>query len=219
MPRKHLYPIVSADVALFTLIERELRVLLIKRANAPTPGGWALPGAILDPETDGSVDGTAVRALASKTRVRVPHLEQVMTASGPDRDPRSWSVSVVYYALLPADKVPAVAGDKTEAIEWANPERPGHRLAFDHGMALQQALGKLRGKVDRGALPLHVLPAKFTLTDLQRACEAILGRDLDKGAFRRKLGGVRHLVELPGEFLRGPQRPAQLYRMGKEFEF
>ena len=139
--RRLLYPIVSADVALFTLIEHELRVLLIKRANEPTPGGWALPGAVLKPDIDRSVDGTALRALASKTRVVLPHLEQVVTASGPDRDPRDWSVSVLYYALLPSDKVPAVAGDKTEAIEWADPERPGHRLAVDHTRLLAAALG------------------------------------------------------------------------------
>lgn len=218
-PKKRLFPIVSADVALFTLIDHELRVLLIKRANEPTPGGWALPGAVLKPDIDRTVDDTALRALASKTRVVLPHLEQVRTSSGPDRDPRGWSVSVLYYGLLPADKVPAVAGDKTEGIEWADPERPGHRLAFDHAIGLNAALSKLRDKVEQGALPLHLLPAKFTLTDLQRACEAILGRDLDKGAFRRKLQGESTLVAVPGEFLRGPQRPAQIFRAVAGFEF
>ncbi len=217
--KKRLYPIVSADVALFTLIEHELRVLLIKRANAPTPGGWALPGAILNPDADASLDDTALRALASKTRVKVPHLEQVTSNSGLDRDPRGWSVSVVYYGLLPADKVPAVVGDKIEATEWANPERPGHRLAFDHGLALQQALVALRTKVERGALPLHVLPGRFTLTDVQRACEAILGEALDKGAFRRKIAGEPSLLAVPGEFVRGPQRPAQVYRATAGFAF
>ena len=218
-PKRRLFPIVSADVALFTLIEHELRVLLIKRANEPTPGGWALPGAVLKPDIDHSIDDTAVRALASKTRVRLPPLEQVVTASGPDRDPRDWSVSVLYYALLPSDKVPAVAGDKTEAIEWVDPERPGHRLAFDHARLLAAALAKLRDKVKRGALPLHLLPAKFTLTDLQRACEAILGNELDKGAFRRKIADEPTLIAVTGEFQRGPQRPAQLYRASADFEF
>lgn len=218
-PKKRLFPIVSADVALFTLIDHQLRVLLIKRANEPTPGGWALPGAVLKPDLDESVDDTALRALASKTRVVLPHLEQVKTSSGPLRDPRGWSVSVLYYALLPSDKVPAVAGDKTEGIEWADPERPGHRLAFDHALGLNAALSKLRDKVERGALPLHLLPVKFTLTDLQRACEAILGHDLDKGAFRRKLADQPALRAVPGEFLRGPQRPAQLYRSAPDFAF
>ena len=218
-PRKRLFPIVTADVALFTLADYRLRVLLIRRANNPTPGGWALPGTVLKPDLDRNVDDAALRALASKTRVVLPHLEQVTTSSGPDRDPRGWSVSVLYYALLPSDQVQAVAGDKTEAIEWCDPERPGHRLTFDHSQLLARALATLQDKVERGALPLHLLPAKFTLTDLQRACEAILGRELDKGAFRRKIADEPTLVLVPGEYVRGPQRPAQLYRAAADFSF
>lgn len=218
-PRKRLFPIVTADVALFTLADYRLRVLLIRRANNPAPGGWALPGTVLKPDVDRNVDAAALRALASKTRVVLPHLEQVTTSSGPDRDPRGWSVSVLYYALLPSDQVQAVAGDKTEAIEWCDPGRPGHRLTFDHAQLLARALATLQDKVERGALPLHLLPAKFTLTDLQRACEAILGRELDKGAFRRKIADQPTLVLVPGEYLRGPQRPAQLYRAAADFSF
>jgi 8-oxo-dGTP diphosphatase len=218
-PKKRLFPIVTADVALFTLADYRLRVLLIRRANDPTPGGWALPGTVLKPDVDRNVDDAALRALASKTRVVLPHLEQVTTSSGQDRDPRGWSVSVLYYALLPSDQVQAVAGDKTEAIEWCDPERPGHRLTFDHSQLLARALATLQDKVERGALPLHLLPAKFTLTDLQRACEAILGRELDKGAFRRKIADEPTLVLVPGEYVRGPQRPAQLYRAAADFSF
>ena len=218
-PKKRLFPIVTADVALFTLTDYRLRVLLIRRANDPTPGGWALPGTVLKPDVDRNVDDAALRALASKTRVVLPHLEQVTTSSGQDRDPRGWSVSVLYYALLPSDQVQAVAGDKTEAIEWCDPERPGHRLTFDHSQLLARALATLQDKVERGALPLHLLPAKFTLTDLQRACEAILGRELDKGAFRRKIADEPTLVLVPGEYVRGPQRPAQLYRAAADFSF
>ena len=217
--KRRLYPIVTADVALFTLQEQRLRVLLIQRANNPTPGGWALPGGVLNPEIDASLDHTALRILAAKTRVALPHLEQVATHSGPDRDPRGWSVSTLYYALLPSDQVPAVAGDKTESIEWCDPERPGHRLAFDHRVLLGEALATLRGKVARGALPLHLLPGKFTLTELQRACEAILGETLDKAAFRRQIKDAPQLVAAKGEFLRGAQRPAQLYRAAPGFLF
>lgn len=218
--RKRLYPIVNADVALFTLdAESRLRVLLIQRANNPAPKGWALPGGLLNPEVDQSLDDTALRVLANKTQIALPHLEQVVTHSGPDRDPRGWSVSTLYYALLPSDQVPAVAGNKTEAIEWADPENPGHRLGFDHALMLTKALTTLRNKVARGALPLHLLPPQFTITELQHACEAILGRDLDKGAFRRQLKNSDALVEVPGEFVRGPQRPAQLFRAAPNLQF
>jgi 8-oxo-dGTP diphosphatase len=216
---KLLFPLVTADVALFTLIESGLRVLLVRRAEAPSLGYWALPGAILKPDDDRSLDDTAKRALATKACVNVRHLEQVATFSGSKRDPRGWSVSSLYYALLPSDEVPAVAGDRTEAIDWCNPESPEHRLAFDHAQLLKRALNQLREKIERGALPLHLLAEKFTLTDLQRACEAIAGRPYDKGAFRRLIKDEPSLIAVPGEFQRGPQRPAQIYRAAEDFLF
>lgn len=210
--KKLLYPIVNTDVALFTLIDLQLRVLLIRRANRPDPGGWALPGGMIKPEIDRSLEDAALRMLEAKIKVRVPHLEQVSTHSGPDRDPRGWSVSTLFFALLPSDQVPAIAGRKTEAIDWVDPEKPHRHLSFDHEDMLAEALGVLRDRVLRGALPLHLLPPRFTLTDLQRACEAILGRALDKSSFRRQLKDARDLVKVPGSFVRGPQRPAQVYR-------
>ena len=215
--KKLLYPIVGASVALFTLADMQLKVLLVRREREPR--GWALPGGVLNPASDPSLDHTALRELAKKTEVKLPHLEQVHTFSGAQRDPRGWSLSTLYYALLPSDKVPAVAGSRTEAIEWANPEKPGHRLVFDHARMLPTALSALRDKVDRGALPLHLLPDRFTLTELQHACQAILGRELDKGAFRRALKGSPDLARIEGQFQRGPQRPAQMYRATASFKF
>ena len=218
-PSPRLFPIVNTDVALFTLVDAQLRVLLIQRANNPEPGGWALPGGLIKPEIDRSLEDAALRTLAIKTQVKLPHLEQVATYSGAHRDPRGWSVSTLFFALLPSDQVPAVAGSKTESIMWADPEKPGRRLGFDHAEMLAKALGVLRDKVLRGALPLHLLPARFTLTDLQRACEAIIGRPLDKGAFRRQIKDARDLVKVSGAFVRGAQRPAQLYRAAAGFAF
>ncbi len=216
---KKLFPLVTADIALFTLVDWELRVLLVKRENDPAPDKWALPGGILRPDLDSSLDETAMRVLISKVGVEVRYLEQVTTVSGPERDPRGWSISTAYYALLPGELVPAVAGTAVKEIEWRSPLLRRDRLAFDHGFLLQQALAQLRMKVRHGALPLHLLPEKFTLTDVQHACEAVLGRTLDKGAFRRLIKDEPSLVILPGEFLRGPQRPAQLYQASADFRF
>lgn len=214
-----LFPLVAADVALFCVDDERLRVLLVRRANAPEAGRWALPGGVLEPDRDRSLEDTARRVLRDKVRVDVPYLEQVATFSGPDRDPRGWSVDVLFYALLPRDRVPAVAGSKTEAIEWCNAGQPGHRLAFDHAAHLARALRTLRARVRAQSLPLHLLPGKFTLTQLQRTCEAIVGEALDKSAFRRRLRDCPDLAEIPGEFQRGIQRPAQLYRAAPGFAF
>lgn len=216
---KKLFPLVTADIALFTIHEGGLRVLLVKRANAPELGKWALPGGVLDPASDADLGDTAQRVLSGKTGVDVAFLEQVATFSGATRDPRGWSLSVLYYALLPRDQVPAVAGRKTEAIDWRDAFVPGPRLAFDHAELVAAALATLRDKVERAALPLHLLPERFTLTELQQTCELILGRSLDKSVFRRRLKDEPRIVRREGEFLYGAQRPAQLYCAAEGFRF
>ncbi len=216
---KTLFPLVTTDIALFTVKDLRLRVLLVKRRNDPSHGFWALPGGILRPDQDYSLEDSAQRVLTRKTKVNIPYLAQVATVSGPNRDPRGWSISTLYYALLPCNQAAAVAGDTIEAIQWCDPEIPQHQLAFDHPRLLEMALSALRQKVERGALPLHLLPAKFTLTDVQHACEAIMGRRLDKAAFRRQIKDEPALQLVPGEFLRGPQRPAQFYQAAPAFQF
>jgi 8-oxo-dGTP diphosphatase len=212
-------PLVSADVALFCVDKGALKVLLVQRARAPAKGEWALPGAVLKPELDLDLAATALRALRDKVSVQVRHLDQVTTVSGLARDPRGYSVAVLFYALLPHDQVSAVITSRVEAVEWSPAGQPTRPLAFDHDELLAGAAALLREKVERHALPLHLLSEKFTLTELQRICEAVLGRPLDKSVFRRRLRDSPDLQELPGELVRGSQRPAQLYRAAEGFRF
>ncbi len=214
-----LFPLISADVALFSVEQDSLQVLLVRRAQEPEAQRWALPGAVLKPDRDTDLEATVRRALRDKVSVEIPHLEQVRTYGGQDRDPRGWSIAVLFYALLPRDQVQAVVRSKVEAVKWADASKPGARLAFDHGVQLADALGVLQAKVERYALPLHLLPERFTLTELQRTCEAVLGRPLDKSAFRRRLKVSEDLEVIPDEFVVGPQRPAQLYRARVGFQF
>ncbi|WP_342131976.1 NUDIX hydrolase [Hydrogenophaga sp. OTU3427] len=215
---RELFPLVGVDIALFSVDQGRLQVLLVKRAEEPAAKQWALPGGILKPHLDRSLESAARRVLAHKVSVELPLVEEVCTFSGPDRDPRGWSISVLFYALLPRDKVNALVRNKVEALEWVDASAPGHRLAFDHAEHLTAAVAKLRAKVGAGKLPLHLLPEKFTLTQLQRTIETILGRELDKSSFRRQLKGSSELVELD-EYERGAQRPAQLYCAGDGFSF
>ncbi len=219
MASMNLIPLVSADVALFCVERGALKVLLVQRARAPEQGEWALPGAVLKPELDQNLEATALRALRDKVSVEVGHLEQVATVSGPARDPRGYSVAVLFYALLPRDQVTAIVKSRIEAVEWGLASQPARALAFDHDELLSKAVALLRDKVERHALPLHLLPERFTLTELQRICEAVLGRSLDKGVFRRRLRDSPDLQEVPGELVRGSQRPAQVYRAAEGFRF
>ena len=216
---KKLFPIGAADVALFTVIDEALRVLLLQRDNEPQAGAWALPGALLKPEKDLTLEHTARRALAAKTRVEIRHLEQVSVFSGPNRDPRGYSVGLLFYALLPADQAPAVAGVKAAHVAWSDVARLKRPIAFDHREMISLATTRLRQKVERLILPLHLLSEKFTLTQLQRVCETVMGKQLDKSSFRRRLKSEKALVEVPGELEVGAYRPAQLYRAMRGFQF
>ncbi len=215
---QQLYPLVMVDVALFSIDERGLQVLLVQRAREPQARCWALPGGILRPDVDSHLEAAARRVLRDKINVDIAHLEEVGSFSGPTRDPRGWSISLLFYALLPRDQLHALVNNRIEALEWADAANPAHPMAFDHALQLATALKVLRDKVERHALPLHLMPARFTLSELQRTCEAILGRTLDKSVFRRRLKGSTDLIELD-EFIRGAQRPAQLYRAREGFSF
>jgi 8-oxo-dGTP diphosphatase len=121
--------------------------------------------------------------------------------------------------LLPGELVPATAGTSVKEVEWRCSTELLDQLAFDRGILLSEALTRLRQKVRQGALPLHLLSEEFTLTDLQRACKAVSETRLDKGAFRRFIKNEPALRPLPGEFLRWPQRPAQLFEAAPDFRF
>lgn len=215
---RELYPLIVVDVAIFSVEEGALKVLLVQRAQDPEVRRWALTGGILKPNVDNSLEAAARRILIDKIGVDVSHVEEVRTFSGPNRDARGWSVSILFYALLPQDQLNVIVRSKVEALEWAVASKPGDRMAFDHATQLAVAVQVLKHKVEQNALPLHLMPSRFTLTELQRTCEAILGHSLDKGVFRRRLRGSRDLVEL-GEFVGGAQRPAQLYQAREGFRF
>src|SRR5205085_3519668 len=142
----------------------------------PFRNHWALPGALVKPDADQSIDATARRALEVKTGVSTRYLEQVAVFSGATRDPRGFSISVLYFAILPLDQAPAIAGLKAHDVVWANIKHLRRPLGFDHGVMIETAANRLRQRVERATLPLHLLPAHFTLTELQRVCEAIVGR-------------------------------------------
>ena len=114
---------------------------------------------------------------------------------------------------------------KVEVMRWVNADTEGKSLAFDHAEQLRAARSALRQRVREHALPLHLMPERFTLTQLQRVCEVILAPGegesvaLDKGAFRRRFAGSPDIVEVPGQFEGGAQRPAQLFRVAPGFRF
>ena len=204
------HPAVTTDVAVFTILAGRLAVVLIRRAGWPHAGKWALPGGFVG--MDESLKRAAWRELREETGVTAGHLEQLGAFGRPDRDPRERVITVVYIALAPADRLDLRPGSDASATRlFCLDELP--ELAFDHARILELARERLRERLDAEAVAHRLMPERFTLTELQRACEAVAGTRIDKRNFRKKLKGLQ-LVEPTGEVRRdGPQRPARLYRV------
>lgn len=207
---------VTVDIVIFTLREWELHVLLIQRGLPPFEGRWALPGGFV--REGESLEAAARRELEEETGMRDVYLEQLYTFGEPRRDPRGRVVTVAYYALLTTEAAPLVAGTDAGAARWM-PARKHPPLAFDHEQILGYALERLSNKLEYTTAGFQLLPKKFTLSQLQRVYEAVLGRTLDKRNFRRKIALLGILKPLQEWVHDGPSRPAQLYRFsGKHFE-
>lgn len=210
---------VAVDVVIFTInaespVSAALEVLLVKRGIPPFRGSWAIPGGFVLP--DESLEDAALRELTEETGLRNVYLEQLYTFGNPGRDPRGRVVAVSYFALVAADQRPAAGSDAAEARFHPMSSLP--QLAFDHDRILAYALERLRNKLEYTTVGFQLLPAKFTLSELQRVYEAILGRALDKRNFRRKLSLLGILTPL-NEKRESGRRPAQLYRFSqRQFE-
>lgn len=199
---------VTVDIVIFTIQSEELKVLLVKRGIPPFKGQLALPGGFV--HEDESLDEAAMRELREETGVSDVYLEQLYSFGEPGRDPRERIITVSYYALISADRSQLAAGtDTTEADWWPVSKLPA--LAFDHRRILDYALERLRNKLEYTTVGFQLLPAKFSLTELQGVYEAILGKKLDKRNFRRKIELLKILKPI-SEYRRGGQRPARLYR-------
>jgi 8-oxo-dGTP diphosphatase len=198
---------VTVDIVVFTVLDHELRVLLIKRGIPPFKYQYALPGGFLLPNE--TLDAAAFRELREETGTEGVYLEQLYTFGDPGRDPRGRVVTVAYYALVPAGKSPLLAGTDAASAGWFSvAELPP--LAFDHGNIIDYAVTRLRNKLEYTTVGFELLPQKFTLTALQLLHEAILGKVLDKRNFRRKIlsGG---LLSASKEMEITGRKPARLY--------
>jgi len=204
-------PIVTVDVVMMTLVDGDLMVVCVERQDEPWKGRLALPGGYVHTDKDGSVEDTARRVLRKKAGVEISHLEQLQTFSGPSRDPRDWSVSVAYCALIRPE---AVVNLHREARLVSVRDLP--HLPFDHSAIVEAALRRVQNKASYSSLPAFLLPTTFTLSEMQKVYEQVLDGRLDRISFRRKIIEQNFVEPIKGQFKSGPQRPAQLYRLKKQ---
>ena len=210
-------PLVTVDVVIFTVIDEQLKVLLVRRpdeAGDPYPGRVALPGGFIDVEVDASLHHCALRKLSEKTGFETPYLEQLGSWGSATRDPRGWCATHVYFALVPPPETGEATGSTAPpASEWIDVDTAlRKRLAFDHAEILAAAVERLRGKVEYTSLPAFLLPEPFTLPQLQRTYEIVLGRPMDKSAFRKRMLDAQFLAEA-GSIAGDAGRAAMGYRV------
>jgi ADP-ribose pyrophosphatase YjhB (NUDIX family) len=209
----------TADIVIFTIRDRYLRLLLIERKKPPFKGSLALPGGFVRPAE--SLEYTAERELREETGLdgsSIP-LQQVQTYSEPDRDPRGRVVTTAFLAIAP--NLPDVIGAtdakraywaKVEESLWLTPKR----LAFDHADIVQDALEQARRQLEYTTIATAFCSEPFTVGDLREVYEAVWGFRLDKSNFQRKVKSIDDFIVATGEKRSNVAgRPPALYRRGK----
>lgn len=208
-------PALTVDCVIFGLDESsKLKVLLIQRAKEPFRHCWALPGGFVD--MDENLESSALRELEEETGVTNVFIEQLYTFGEPGRDPRGRTVSVAYYALVNLAEHPVKAASDAQAARWFEIDQLSD-LAFDHQQILQIAINRLRAKVRYQPIGFELLPEQFTLSQLQKLYETILGvkEKLNKRNFRTRILKMGVLKEV-GKQEGVAHRPAVLYCFDKE---
>lgn len=202
----------TVDCVVFGLDETDLKVLLIQRKLPPFQHAWALPGGFV--RVDETLDEAARRELEEEAGVRDVYLEQLYTFGALDRDPRERTVTVAYYALAKLSDHNIRAATDAMGVGWfALDDLP--KLAFDHATIVTTAQERLRGKVRYAPIGFELLPPRFSLTQLQRLYEIVLGTELDKRNFRKKILSMDLLVETDEVEQGVRHRAARLYRFDR----
>lgn len=206
--------ICTVDIALLTLKDASLHVVLLKRENDPFKGVLALPGGYVHAAEDADTRDAAMRTLRAKTGIVSPYLEQLATFSGPGRDPRGWSISIGYFALVPEAVINQAGHPPVELLAVSRLKG----LPFDHQQIVEAAVSRVRNKSSYSSLPVYLCGDTFTLPRLQAVYEAVLGEPINKVSFRRKIDELAILEPIEGALETGrSNRPAQLYRLKRQY--
>lgn len=182
---------------------QSLNILLIKRSEHPFKNKLSLPGGFIRPNE--TIDETAKRVLRSKTGLEEIYCEQLYTFGDIDRDPRMRVISCAYIALVDTEKT------RINGAEWVSPDKiTKTNTAFDHAVIITEALKRLRGKINYTDIVFHMMPEKFTISQLQEIYETVLEKKLLPAAFRRVIADKITPTE---EFTQNAgHRPSQLYK-------
>lgn len=225
-------PNISVDCVIFGFDDDDLNVLLVDRTLTDEKTGkiifsdYTLAGNHIFENED--LSDAAYRILFDLTGLKNIFLEQFGVFSHPNRlskpndqkwlianrkDPNNRIITVGYLALIATRNI--TLEWKGRNVEW-RPLSKIKELAFDHNEILNSGLAALRNKLLNEPIGFELLPDKFTLSQLQRVYEVVLGNPLDKRNFRKKVSRMKYLIPL-NEKQRGvAHKPAQLFMFSRE---
>ena len=199
---------ISVDCVIFGYNEDGLKVLTMKSDMPPFEGQYSLVGDLV--HASETLDDAATRILFKRTGLDDVHMEQVQAFSSLDRHPLARVITVAYYSLVQLTHQLETAAQQHD-MEWTDLASLTE-LAFDHKLIMDTCLQKLRVHLRERPIGFSLLPKKFSLKQLQNLYEVVLGIELDKRNFRRKLRNLDLLVDLKERQSEVNHRPAKLYK-------
>lgn len=210
--RNFTQPLFTIDNVLFSIENNILNVLLVRRAATPFSGSWSLPGGFIDVALDANVQTAAMRKLQQKTGLTPGYLEQLEVFSGKERDPRGYSVSLAFYALVPFTTVASNIATVSQARWWPVSQLAQLTLAFDHQEIIAKAHHRLQQKALYSMLPVFCLPPEFTVGQLKGVIEAIIGKEIQRKSLMRRIE-ASDMFTLTEQKVASGGRQAQLYQL------
>jgi 8-oxo-dGTP diphosphatase len=204
---------ITIDCVIFGFSKRSLEVLLVQHAGGESAGKWGLLGGWL--QRDESADEAAHRILYELTSLDNIYLEQLKAFTNPKRVSERRVVTIGYYTLVNKEDYSVQASNSVIEAKWYKINAIPN-LIFDHNEILAYSLQQLRNRVRQAPIGFNLLPEKFTLLQLMHLYEEILGIELDKSNFRRKILHMKLLVPLEEKQRDVSHRAAKLYKFDSE---
>lgn len=204
-------PSVAVDLLVFTVKDDRLKIVLVRRSEHPFKDMLSLPGVFVG--INETLDEAAARGAREEAGLADIYFEQLYTWGDIDRDPRMRIISVSYLSLTTAEKLTLSAGSRTSSAELYDVEEllaSGEELAFDHRKIIGYGRERIRNKTEYSRIAFEFLPKEFTLPQLQRVYEILLGKPLYKANFRRR---VAPLIDETERMTSGDaHRPSRIYK-------
>ncbi|MGO4771455.1 NUDIX domain-containing protein [Flavobacterium sp. W22_SRS_FK3] len=204
---------ITIDCVIFGFDKGSLEVLLIQHAEGISKGKWGLPGGWIKKKE--STDDAAHRLLNELTALDHIYLEQLKAFGNPDRFPLRRVITIGYYALIKREDYNIQAGFTASDAKWYKINQIPD-LIYDHNEILAYSLKHLRDRVRQAPIGFNLLPEKFTLLQLMHLYEEILGIEMDKSNFRRKVLHMKLLAALDEKQQDVSHRAAKLYKFDSE---